>query len=123
MPLSTGIHHIEPNIPVFVFESDKPGPTALIQGGIHGDEIAGDHPWRCRLVADCWNEWCLAYAEQADAQLLEVDAGLAEERLFEFLGRAVQAGYANRRELETTPELDPFRADDRFRFILEAFGG
>jgi len=43
MPLSPGVHHIEPNIPVHVFQSDVAGPTALIQGGIHGDEIAGVH--------------------------------------------------------------------------------
>lgn len=34
---------IAPTIPLYVFESDTPGPTSLIQAGIHGDEIAGVH--------------------------------------------------------------------------------
>lgn len=32
-----------PTLPVYTFESGVDGPTALIQGGIHGDEIAGVH--------------------------------------------------------------------------------
>lgn len=43
MPLSRGVHFLEPTIPVHVFEAAEPGPTALIQAGIHGDEIAGVH--------------------------------------------------------------------------------
>lgn len=43
MTLAAGVHHIEANIPVHVFAADEPGPTALIQAGIHGDEVAGVH--------------------------------------------------------------------------------
>jgi uncharacterized protein len=43
MPLPAGVHFLEPTIPLHVFEADRPGPTALIQAGIHGDEIAGVH--------------------------------------------------------------------------------
>lgn len=43
MPLSPGVHFLAPTIPLHVFEADEPGPTALIQAGIHGDEIAGVH--------------------------------------------------------------------------------
>jgi len=43
MTLSAGVHFLEPTIPVHVFEAAEPGPTALIQAGIHGDEIAGVH--------------------------------------------------------------------------------
>jgi hypothetical protein len=43
MALSPGVHFLEPTIPVHVFEAAQPGPTALIQAGIHGDEIAGVH--------------------------------------------------------------------------------
>ena len=43
MPLPTGIHFLEPTIPLYVFEGPQPGPSALIQAGIHGDEIAGVH--------------------------------------------------------------------------------
>jgi len=42
--LPTGIHHpILPTIPVHVLEGAQPGPTVVVQGGIHGDEIAGVH--------------------------------------------------------------------------------
>ena len=43
MPLPPGIHHLLPTLPVHVLQGDGPGPTALIQGGIHGDEVAGVH--------------------------------------------------------------------------------
>jgi uncharacterized protein len=43
MPRAAGIHFLAPTIPLYVFEAEQPGPTALIQAGIHGDEIAGVH--------------------------------------------------------------------------------
>jgi predicted deacylase len=43
MPLPTGVTFIEPTIPAYVFDAKEPGPTALIQGAIHGNEIAGAH--------------------------------------------------------------------------------
>ena len=43
MALSPGVHFLAPTVPIYVFESEHPGPTALIQAGIHGDEIAGVH--------------------------------------------------------------------------------
>lgn len=43
MPYEAGVHFLEPTIPLHVFEAAEPGPTALIQAGIHGDEIAGVH--------------------------------------------------------------------------------
>ncbi|MEM9458071.1 MAG: succinylglutamate desuccinylase/aspartoacylase family protein [Myxococcota bacterium] len=43
MPLSPGIHWFSPTLPLHVFDAEQPGPTALIQAGIHGDEIAGVH--------------------------------------------------------------------------------
>ncbi len=43
MPLTPGVHFILPTLPVHVFEADVPGPTAIIQAGIHGDEVAGVH--------------------------------------------------------------------------------
>jgi predicted deacylase len=38
-----GVHQLHPTISVHVLEGSRPGPTALIQAGIHGDEIAGVH--------------------------------------------------------------------------------
>lgn len=43
MTLSPGIHHLAPTLPVHVLEADEPGPTAIVQAAIHGDEIAGAH--------------------------------------------------------------------------------
>lgn len=43
MPLSPGVHYFSPTLPVHVFEADEPGPTAIIEAGIHGDEVAGVH--------------------------------------------------------------------------------
>jgi uncharacterized protein len=41
--LTPGLHHLSPTIAVHVLDAREPGPTALIQAGIHGDEIAGVH--------------------------------------------------------------------------------
>lgn len=52
MPLDRGVHFLTPTVPVHVFEADEPGPTALIQAGIHGDEIAGVHALEEMLEAN-----------------------------------------------------------------------
>lgn len=52
MPLPPGVHFIEPTIPLYVFEAPEPGPTALIQAGIHGDEVAGVHALQELLEAE-----------------------------------------------------------------------
>jgi hypothetical protein len=43
MPLSEGRHFLTPTVVVHVLEAPEEGPTALIQAGIHGDEVAGVH--------------------------------------------------------------------------------
>jgi hypothetical protein len=43
MPLPAGVTWFSPTLPLHVFDADLPGPTALVQAGIHGDEIAGAH--------------------------------------------------------------------------------
>ena len=43
MALADGVHFLTPTVPVHVMEASAGGPTALIQAGIHGDEIAGVH--------------------------------------------------------------------------------
>ncbi len=47
--LPTGL---EVEIPVYVFNGIRPGPTLLIQGGLHGDEINSVELIRRLLVAD-----------------------------------------------------------------------
>ncbi len=41
--MQTEVRFIEPTIPLHIFDAERAGPTALIQAGIHGDEIAGVH--------------------------------------------------------------------------------
>jgi hypothetical protein len=43
MPLSAGVHFFSPTVHLHVMEAEEPGPTAVIQAGIHGDEVAGVH--------------------------------------------------------------------------------
>jgi hypothetical protein len=52
MPRSPGVHFLEPTIPLHVFAAPEPGPTALIQAGIHGDEVAGVHALQELLEAE-----------------------------------------------------------------------
>lgn len=52
MSLAAGVHFIEATIPLYVFEAPEPGPTALIQAGIHGDEVAGVHALQELLEAE-----------------------------------------------------------------------
>ncbi|MEZ4236479.1 MAG: succinylglutamate desuccinylase/aspartoacylase family protein [Myxococcota bacterium] len=41
--LPEGIHLLWPTVGAWVFEAAEAGPTAIVQAGIHGDEIAGVH--------------------------------------------------------------------------------
>jgi uncharacterized protein len=41
--LSEGIHLLWPTVPAWVIDAAAAGPTAIVQAGIHGDEIAGVH--------------------------------------------------------------------------------
>ncbi len=43
MPLAAGIHWFSPTLPLFVLDAPQSGPVALVQAGIHGDEVAGVH--------------------------------------------------------------------------------
>ena len=43
MSYAPGVHFLAPTIALHVFESAEKGPTALVQAGIHGDEVAGVH--------------------------------------------------------------------------------
>ncbi len=41
--LAPGRHFLTPTVTAHVLEGTRPGPTVLLQAGIHGDEIAGVH--------------------------------------------------------------------------------
>jgi uncharacterized protein len=41
--LAAGHHALWPTVSCWVFDADAPGPTSLIEAGIHGDEVAGVH--------------------------------------------------------------------------------
>jgi predicted deacylase len=43
MPLPVGVTWFGPTLPVHVFQGGEAGPVAIVQAGIHGDEIAGVH--------------------------------------------------------------------------------
>jgi hypothetical protein len=43
MPLSAGVHFFTPTLPVHVFLADEAGPVAVVEAGIHGDEVGGAH--------------------------------------------------------------------------------
>ncbi|WP_430410545.1 succinylglutamate desuccinylase/aspartoacylase family protein [Kordia sp.] len=42
------------DIPIYVFNAGKPGPTLLVQGGLHGDEINGVEIIRRMLFEGCY---------------------------------------------------------------------
>jgi predicted deacylase len=41
--LPPGFHALWATVPATVLDADEPGPTAIVQAGIHGDEVAGVH--------------------------------------------------------------------------------
>jgi len=41
--LESGYHELSENVRVHVLDAPQPGPTVLVQAGIHGDEVAGVH--------------------------------------------------------------------------------
>lgn len=43
-----------PTVPMYVLQGERPGPTALIQAGIHGDEVAGVHALQELLEEGLW---------------------------------------------------------------------
>lgn len=43
MSRPAGLHPLAPNVALHVLVAPEPGPTLLVQAGIHGDEIAGVH--------------------------------------------------------------------------------
>ncbi len=43
---------------------------------------------------------------------------VARERMYAVLGAALDAGYADVAELNSTPSLDPFREEPEFRALL-----
>jgi murein tripeptide amidase MpaA len=55
VPLAPGIHFFGPTIPLHVFAAPEPGPTALVQAGIHGDEVAGVHALQEMLESGEWD--------------------------------------------------------------------
>jgi len=68
-----------------------------------------------RLVADAWCEVRNAYARLGSADdAVAAAQERAEEAALIWLARAVARGYTDRAELDSTPALDPLRADPRF---------
>ncbi|MCZ7687203.1 MAG: hypothetical protein M5U28_54090 [Sandaracinaceae bacterium] len=61
---SRGAHFLTPTVPLHVLEADEPGPTALVQAGIHGDgSRASTRSRSCSRLARCGraggaSSWC-----------------------------------------------------------------
>jgi len=72
--------------------------------------------FRLRYAADLWNEYLLAL-RRADPQAAAEQAE-ATERLYELLGRALDAGYADRAELASTASLDSLREEPEFKALI-----
>ncbi len=52
MPLPAGPTFLTPTVTVHVLDAAAPGPTAVVQAGIHGNEIAGVHALQELLEED-----------------------------------------------------------------------
>ena len=84
-------------------------------------------PWGARLVADAWCEVRNAL-DRAMSDTVGADPGPQEallarrdraaEEAFRWLTASIERGYADRNELESTPALEPLRADTRFAALL-----
>ena len=79
---------------------------------------AGADPLRLRYSADLWNEYLLGLQRQSGAATDQSDA---KSRTLALLGRAIDAGYADARELKSNPALAPFRDDPEFAALLARF--
>jgi len=51
MPLPSGVTWFAPTLALHVLDAPEPGPTVLVQAGIHGDEVAGVHAL-CEMLED-----------------------------------------------------------------------
>ncbi len=81
--------------------------------------VSGDSG-ELRFSADLWNELVLALRRSIPEQEARGEREAQwTERMFERLAHAVQAGYRDRVELESTAALESFRGDQRFAKLLE----
>ena len=78
-------------------------------------ELASFDAFELRLAADAWCEVRNAIERTGGEAAAQ---GRAEEATFEWLERAVERGYSDRDELESTPALEPIRAAPRFAALL-----
>jgi hypothetical protein len=78
-------------------------------------ELANFDAFELRLAADAWCEVRNAIERTGGDAAAQ---SRAEEATFEWLERAVERGYSDRDELESTPALEPLRAAPRFAALL-----
>ena len=84
------------------------------------EESWGTGPLGLRQSADLWNEWTLAARRtQAEGPARAQAEAEGRARMLALLGRAIDAGYDDLRELESTASLDPFREDPEFVALLD----
>lgn len=93
---------------------------ALARIDQHGQSIGKD-PTRMRYAADLQNELILALRRSTTTgagNAASAREKAAEDSMFDWLERAVEAGYRDNTELNSTPALESFRADPRFQALL-----
>ncbi len=82
------------------------------------DENVPNEPGELRFGADLWNELVLALRRAIpDPEARAEREARWSDRMFERLEQAVRAGYRDLIELDSTPALESFRADERFARI------
>ena len=98
-----------------------PAEEALLQWEA---PLLRDDPWHHRLFADAWNEWVLGVRSSTtlDEEPRRRMESLGIDRMFERLGAAVDCGYRDLRELNSTESLASFRGDPRFQALTERIG-
>jgi tetratricopeptide (TPR) repeat protein len=81
---------------------------------------AGGDPAGLRSAADIWNEWLLLRRRAAPGDPTRAaDEDLARARLFELLGRAMDAGWSDLEDLEGNPTFDVVRDTPEFEALLQ----
>ncbi|MEY2808411.1 MAG: hypothetical protein RIR65_2828 [Planctomycetota bacterium] len=90
--------------------------------GLHAQTIGGDAT-RMRYAADLQNELLLALRRKMPGDATReptAEEDAAVQAMFDWLERAVEAGYRDIGELESNPALDSFRADPRLQAMLRS---
>jgi len=100
--------------------SEKEPRAAAREAAEEVEARADGNPAGLRSAADIWNEWLLLRLRAAPGDPARAaDEELARSRLFELLGRALDAGWADLEDLQGNPTLAPVRDAPEFAALLQ----